>query len=284
MEKLTSILAVVESASAGSVVLDKAVQLARAFGANVELLLTDPSLIQEFAAQCAKHQYVEVTITASAREPRESLPRFVLRRVAERRPDLVVKAPAGAHPLRTWTLDGTDRELVAHCPAPVLLVRMKRWGPSPRMAAAVDVSDPEAAMVARSVLQSSGFLALGLHGNLDILYTERDSQDSVLRMERAVKLSRLVREYYVGCERLQMFDGPPDTRLPAIVAPRQYDILVLGGITHRTTTPLRQTLTSKLFEATAGDVLLVKPGMRDAARYGRGLPRQEIAHHAEELV
>jgi hypothetical protein len=256
MDKLTSILAVAQSADAGTVVLDKAFHLARVFGARVEIVAAEP------------------------------LPGLLLRRITECQPDLVIKAPAGAHPLRAWTIDATDRELVARCPVPVLMARNKTWRTPIRMAAAVDVSDPEAAMVARGVLQSAGFLALGLQGNVDILYTEREKRDETVRMERAVKLSRLVREYYVGCERLQMFDGPPDRRLPAIVGPRQYDLLVLGGITHRTDRPLRETLTSKLFEAIDGDVLLVKPGMRDCARERTAAdsPRQQMPHHAEEFV
>lgn len=286
MQKLTSILAVAESASAGSVVLDKAIRLARAFSARVELLVTDPELIREFASRCAAPDSADVTISSAARDSREPLAKFLLRRIVERRPDLVIKAPAGAHPLRAWTLDSEDRDLVALCPVPVLLVRKKSWSNPLRIAAAVDISDPEAALVARSVLQSAGFLALGFQGNLDILYTERELRDERLRLERAVKLAQLVREYYVGCERLQMFDGPPETRLAAVIGPRQYDVLTLGGVTHRTPTPLRETLTSKLFEAIEGDVLLVKPGTREpgAVHPVMGSTRQKIAHHAEELV
>lgn len=286
MQKLTSILAVAESASAGAVVLDKAVQLARAFNARVELLVTETELIQEFTVRCAAQGYPDVTISGSTRLAREPLDKFLLRRIVERQPDIVIKAPAGAHPLRAWTIDAADRELVALCPIPVLLVRMKAWSTPLRIAAAVDVSDPEAALVARGVLQSAGFLALGFHGNLDILYTERELRDERVRMERAVKLAALVREYYVGCERLQMFDGPPETRLPRVITPRQYDVLALGGVTHRTETPLRETLTSRLFEAMEGDVLLVKSGARDrgAKRVEAGSARQKVAHHAEELV
>ena len=286
MQKVTSILAVAQSASAGAVVLDKSIQLARAFGAQVELLVTESELIQEFTARCAAQAFTGVTICGSTRSPRESLPRFLLRRIAERQPDIVVKAPAGAHPLRAWTLDPSDRELVALCPVPILLVRNKPWGSPLRIAAAVDVSDREAALVARGVLQSAGFLALGIHGHLDIIYTERELRDERLRMERAVKLAQLVREFYVGCERLQMFDGPPETRLPAVIVPRRYDLLALGGVTHRTDTPLRETLTSRLFEAIEGDVLLVKSGARedDGVRAATASARQKIPHHAEELV
>ena len=77
-------------------------------------------------------------------------------------------------------------------------------------------------------MHTAGFLALGCHGNLDVLYTEREQQDDFVRMERAVRLAQLVREYHVGCERLQMFEGSPDKRLPPLFAARRYDLLVLG--------------------------------------------------------
>ena len=51
MDKLTSILAVVEDAGTGTVVLDKAVILARAFGARVDLLIADPLLAVPFASR-----------------------------------------------------------------------------------------------------------------------------------------------------------------------------------------------------------------------------------------
>ncbi len=115
---------------------------------------------------------------------------------------------------------------------PVLLAGPKPWERPLRVAAAVDVSDHETAVVARSILQAAGFLALGLHGNLDILYSEREERDETLRMERAVKIAQLVREFHVGCERLQMFDGAPEKRLPPLLAARQYDLLVLGAVSH----------------------------------------------------
>ena len=106
---------------------------------------------------------------------------------------------------------------------------------------------------------AAGFLALGCHGNLDVLYTEREPDDEFIRMERAVRLAQLVREYHVGCERLQMFDGPPDKRLPPLIAERRYDLLVLGSVSHwRSLGDSICPLTSRLVAATEGDVILVK--------------------------
>ena len=143
----------------------------------------------------------------------------------EWRPDLLIKAPAGAHPLRRWTLTPNDWQLSQQCPVPLMLATAKPWANPVRFAASVDVSDVDSVDIARSVLHTAGFLALGCHGNLDVLYTEREPDDDFIRMERAVRLAQLVREFHVGCERLQMFDGAPDKRLPPLIAARHYDVL-----------------------------------------------------------
>ena len=60
---------------------------------------------------------------------------------------------------------------------PLVLVGTRPWAPSLRLAASVDVSDADTADVARSVLHTAGFLALGCHGFLDVLYSEREEHD-----------------------------------------------------------------------------------------------------------
>lgn len=286
MEKVTSILAIVESSESGAVVLDKAVALARAFRARVDLLIADSLLTPEFASRCAALVYDEVTLCSLFRSG-EPLHTLLLRRIHERQPDLVIKAPAGVHPLRTWTLHANDRELAIQCPVPLVLTGMNAWARPMRIAAAVDVSNHETAVVARGILQAAGFLTLGCHGTLDILYSEREARDERLRMERAVKLAQLVREFHVGSERLQMFDGSPDERLPPLIAARQYDLLVLGAISHREgTVQALDSLTSKLADATDGDVVLVKSGevAQQPARSRAGSAREQFADHCEQLV
>jgi nucleotide-binding universal stress UspA family protein len=286
MEKVTSIMAVVENSASGAVVLDKAVDLARAFRARVDLLVADSLLTHEFASRCAALVYDEVTLCSLYRsgEPLHSL---LIRRIHERQPDMVIKAPAGAHPLRTWTLHANDRELADQCPVPVVLAGMNSWAKPMRFAAAVDISSHESALAARGILQAAGFLTLGCHGTLDILYSEREERDETLRMERAVKLAQLVREFHVGSERLQMFDGAPEKRLPPLIAARQYDLLVLGAISHREGTSLTfDSLSSRLVDSTEGDVVLVKGG--DAARQAENSRpvsvREQVADHREQLV
>ena len=285
MEKLTSILAVVENSESGAVVLDKAVALARAFGARVDLLVADSLLTPEFASRCAARVYDEVTLCSLHRSG-EPLHTLLLRRIHERPPDVVVKAPSGVHPLRNWTLHSNDRELAAGSPVPLMLVGMNPWSQPMRFAAAVDVSAPEGTLDTRAILQAAGFLVLGCHGWLDILYSEREERDETVRMERAVKLAQLVREFHVGMERLQMFDGDPARRLPPLITARHYDMLVLAVGPHDDAAAAVGSLAGKLADATAGDVVLVKGGRaaRDAQREVARSVRQQAAHDRQQFV
>lgn len=227
MDKLTSILVVAGDAHHSAVLLDKAIRLGREFDARVELLET---------ASCDA----------------------VLERLQGPPVDLLIKAPAGLHPLRRWTFEANDLQLLEQVRVPVLLARSRPWAHPPRMAAAVDAADRDSEALTRSILQAAGFLALGSHAHLDVLYAEREQHDEVLRMERAVKLASLVREFRVGCENLQFIDGTPDKELPPLLAKRRYDVLVLGGLTRRSgLASVWKPLNALLAEASRGDILLV---------------------------
>src|SRR3569832_2371309 len=276
MEKITTVLAVVEKSATGAAVLDKAVELARHFGARVELLIADAALTPEIASRCATLGHDEVTLASVAREG-ESLQQLLARYLANSTPDLLIKAPTQGHGLLDRISPSHDRELVFFCVLLVLLAGARPWKNPPRFAVPVDVSDEEGLGMARGLLHTAGFLALGCHGNLDVLYSEREDKDDRIRMERAVKLAQLVREFYVGCERLQMFEGSPAQKLPPLIRARQYDVLVLGSARE----------SESLFEATDGDVLIASTPEYHAgvgARAADSSIRQQVAHHAEELV
>jgi nucleotide-binding universal stress UspA family protein len=258
MEKLTNIMAAIDQPASALVVLEKAVALAREFDAHLELLIVDPAIDVGQLSRCAALAPAQLSVRTL---PRAAAPLHarLLREVKDRRPDLLIKAPAGVHPLRRWSLTANDWRLSQQCPVPLLLAGAKPWDHPLRIAAAVDVTDVCSLSVARGVLHAAGFLALGCRGNLDVLYTEREQDDEVLRMERAVRLAQLIREYHVGCERLQMFEGAPETRLPPLIAARQYDLLALGALSHRRGIGQAiRSLTSQLAEATSGDLLIVK--------------------------
>jgi nucleotide-binding universal stress UspA family protein len=266
MEKLTRILAVVDHARNAPVLLDKAVSLARRFNALVEVIVSDGPAASLVAARSADMAYDEVSLFCAFRGA-EPLHELVMRRVSMTRPDLVIKDPAGRHPTRRWTLDENDWHLAAECPVPLILAGPRAWSQPMRFAAAVDVADREAEAVARGILQTAGLLALGCRANLDVLYSEREEQDETIRMARAVKVAALVREFHVGCERLQIWDGEPEKRLPGLLSARHYDLLLLGAVTHRDGLMASMNLvTSALVDAADADVVLVKPGERAVMR------------------
>lgn len=284
MEKLTRILAVVDKVEDGAVLLEKAVGLARRFGARIDLVLHESLHAQAFATLCSALRYREVTLTSLHRGA-ERLHEAVLRCAFVTQPDLIMKAVSGEHPLNRWTCDENDYYLANASPVPLLLVRHKAWSRPTRFAAAVDVSDDASAATARSVLQAAGFMTLGCRGHIDILYSERERGDERARMARAVKLAQLVREFHVGSESIQLSEGLPESTLPPIVTARQYDVLVLGARSHR---QLRETLfgtvTSRLVDATEGDVLLVNEAVPQLhARRAAHSFREQRPDESEQL-
>jgi nucleotide-binding universal stress UspA family protein len=268
MEKLTSILVVAENIDSGTRILEKTMVLARGFGARVDLLICDTRDMKGFAMLCKERGYDEVVLCSVFRSG-EPIIDLILRRVFETSPDLVVKAAAATPGARGFGRD--DQHLAAACPAPLVFMRYQPWRSPVRIAAAVDVSGDNAAL-ARSIVHTSGFLNLGLEGELDVFYSEREQQDEVMRMAHAVKLARLVREFHVEGERLRHLDGKPEETLPPIAASDDYDILVIGALTQRQGfSAMHATLTRKLVAACSGDVVLIKEEER-AAPVAREMP------------
>jgi nucleotide-binding universal stress UspA family protein len=284
MEKLTGVMAIVERAEDAATVLAKSATIARCFGAHLEVLAADAEVAQIVTAHCS--EYIDIQSAVSLRNGKGAgRPDKTLRHFSTMHPDLVVKAPAGDQPLHRWTLTANDWRLADECPVPVLLVRPRPWGAPVRFAAAVDISDEDQADLRRSILHAAGFMALGVLGEIDILYSEREAREERVRMERAVSLAQLVREYYVGCEHIQRVEGEPEQTLPPILQKRRYDVLVLGA------QPRRQGLAqcvpstaSRLVEATSGDVLLAKPPASAAAVRQPQLLREQRANQAQEFA
>ncbi|MEO8019788.1 MAG: hypothetical protein ABI769_18420 [Pseudomonadota bacterium] len=285
MEKLTYILAVIDSPENGEVVLDKAVALARRFGARVELMVPEFVPMRPFAKRCTDLGYDQVMLSSVARGP-VPLHEIIIKRVLAVKPDLVVKAGVAGQAPHSSVTTG-DWQLAHECPVPILLVRQTPWAVPPRFATSIGVDDEDAERLARSILHTAGFLALGCRGNLDILYSEREEHDERLRMERAVKVAQLVREFHVGCERIQMFSGPPEDRLPALTAVRQYDVLVLGvksAEAHHHS--LKDHFVSRMIERAESDLVLVRAVSCASRQAGESAPSflKQGLDQVEELV
>jgi universal stress protein E len=281
MDKLTSILAVIDPADETRHVVVKAMVLARHFKARLELFLCDSE-----SAYSMRHAYdragveqaqrmcltngqryldamrrslaedVSVTTHVACASP---LYEAIVHRVQEVRPDIVIKSAAGHHPLQRMTLDANDWQLARTCPAPLMLTRGRPWSAEGRFAAAVDVSDTNGGGVSRSILQTAGFLTLGCRGRLDVVYCDPETTNAQATVAHREALSRLVSEFRVGGEKQHILQGDADEVLPAFAARQAYDMMFIGALTRRRgSSALLGTLTSRLVDALECDFVLVK--------------------------
>jgi universal stress protein E len=284
VEKLNTILVVIDPFGTSQHVLAKGMVFARHFDARLEFFLCDSE-----QAYLLKHAYDRESIEharqsclVNARKYLESLRSSVLaadvpvsvdvacesplyegivQKVARSDPDLVIKG-AGRALAQGWcSLDANEWELARACPAPLVLTRGRPWRAQPRFAAAVDVSEGESDARTRTIMRSAEFLARGCHATLDVLYSEDHDGDAAGCTSRATALHELGAEYGVAADHVHVLSGDSEIALPEYLAARRYDMLVLGALTHRPAlTTVVGTLTSKLVDAFDCDFMLVRSG------------------------
>jgi len=282
VDKLTSILVVIDRADESRYVLTKAMILARHFRARLELFLCDSEnayalshsydttgiTVAREACLIAGHRYldalrrslaedVEITTHVACASP---LYEAVVRRALETQPDLVIKSAAGHHPMRRLTLDANDWQLARTCPSALMLTRGRSWLARPRFAAAIDIGDPDGATLARSILETAGFMAGGCKADLEVVFSSPAGLNDPIRESHANALGRLVNEFRVGGENMTVLNGAAEDTLPGFAADKNFDVLVMGALTRRRgIAALVGTLTSKLVDALTCDFVLVKP-------------------------
>jgi universal stress protein E len=283
VEKLTSILVVLDRSIRDSPVLAKSLVLAREFGARIELFscdaeyeytlrhIYDERSLTEARQACVKHgreylqplcgqlaaQGVEVSIEAACEGP---LHEAVVRKVFRSAADLVVKSTVLEPFAGRGALGPNDWQLARACPVPLMLSRGGPWPPQLRFAAAVDVSAEETPGLAEMILRTAEYLRAGCRAKLDILFDEGTGIDAGTRHEHVAALRNLGRELHFAADRIRNLTGASDTTLLALGAERRPDVLVLGAMTsRRALTALRGTPTGQLLNALDCDFILVRP-------------------------
>lgn len=311
MEKLTSILVVANRTESDRMLLDKAIHLARNVGARICLFSCDAGLAKvlhhsykteeaekAWNACLAEHLSYLRGLQAAARAPDVQIsidsacshPSFagIVRKAEEVRADLIMKCPAGAHPMRRVSFDSSDWRLMRASPCTLMLVRHREWHDPPRFAALVDLSVDESALLAEPIVHTSEYFTLGCRAELDLVYSESGGSPAEMQA-RTASLERLAHEYHIGTDHLHILSGEPELTLPEFVARHQYDAVVLGGLTHRKgVASLVGTLTSKLVDALECDFILVKRARRAVAEVeltgAEGRRGTDEARDAEEAL
>ncbi len=271
--------------------LGKAAQLGRGFGAGLQLFLCDAE-----RAYALKHEYdprgverarelsieeslryldslrasmgaddLNITTAASCESP---LYEGVVREVLQSRPDLVIRCAGGGNGATrrrefiSVSPTATDWALVRTCPVPVMLARGRPWKPQPVIGAAVDVSADEPAELTICILQMADLLGKALNGRVEVLYSDEsaDSRDTRSVQDRVALLRERIRQAGVQPDEVHVLTGDAASTLPQFAAGRDYDLLMLGALSHRRQlADLVGTLTIRLIESLDCDFLLVKP-------------------------
>jgi universal stress protein E len=279
MKPVSSILVVVDRSLSAADAVAKAVLLARASAARVELFMCDAergySLSQAFvstgveqsrhACVADSHRHLEmlkrlanaddvpVSIDAACESP---LYESIVRKVLRERPDLVIKNVSGTHS----RFDVTDWQLIRACPATLMLTRGRPWHSPPRFAAAVDASGAESTGLLWDILQAANNLSALTRGELNVLYAESMELRDNEREAGTLSLHEFVRKLPDLPAAVHVLAGDPEVSLPGFAKRHAYDAMLLGALTHRpTVTAQVGTLTSSLVEALECDFILVKP-------------------------
>lgn len=221
MEKLTSIL-VILNATGFSEALRKAEILAQRHGARLEILHLDARL-------------------------QGGVQRSLIARLREGQADLIIKQAS--------TRFRDDLPLLRAGSTPVLLVRNKAWSACLAIAVAVDLSKRERAESARAVLHTAGYIAESCHARIDVVFSRPRSSPEVLQAVWGEQLRRLVHEFRIGGERLQVLYGAALDTLPAFLKDKGYELVVLGPFRRHGLTEVWGNLSSRLAETLDCDFL-----------------------------
>jgi len=283
MKDIQKILVAVNRSTNSRDALEKAIAIARVFGARVELFMCDSerafALKHEFDStgvervrqSCADETRVylqelsatldwsgvELTIDATCESPEYE---GITRKVITSRPDLVIRNVGGDRAGNQEVLNENDWGLIRACPSLILLTRGKAWRRHPKIAAAVDISSDEAPELAQAILQTAQYFRSGWQGEIEVLTCVKGgATDAEIGAQRHKLIDR-VNEAGVQSAPQYICVGDPIRMLPVFAAGRAMDVVVLGALTHRQTlTALVGTVTGKMLDALDCDFLLVKP-------------------------
>jgi hypothetical protein len=285
------ILLLVERGPSPHRALNKALLLARHFGARLELLLCETRCARatrnSSAAGLTGTDYItegerylqalrQTIISPGVEVGTEvvcapSLARGLAEKLQRSSVQMVVRsAPAVPGPIGRleWHL------LLERCSVPLLLTAGRPWRATPRFAAALDLSEHADEYAEGQIVGLAEALAGHCSAELDYLCAApMQGEAGRAASDAHRRLCALLPAGTTGLGRLWYFGGEPARVLPRLIARRDYDLLALGVVSNHSREECGG-LIATLLEASAGDVMLV-PGEMDAARQA-GTPQAEV--------
>jgi len=285
VDRIADILVIVDPLTRDQPAIAKAANLARWFGASIEMLICDTqatrdkhlegglpplsnalltdnldALLEELA-EPLRDDGLDVTTHLIGGDP---LHEAVVSWMRNSPADLVVKdTHHHSFAKRTFVID-TDRHFIRTCPVPLLLTKPKIWGTPPVLMAAVDpghVSDPSAALDYRimddTVLLARQIDARALAVHAYCVSAEALEAEGVLRRSR---IKQITDAYQIDDAHVHVDAATPSEYLPRMAAELHADVVVMGAIAR---SALKRTVigstAERVVETLPCDVLMVKP-------------------------
>lgn len=239
----TSILLVIDGEEPVRHCLERALSLARALQARLDILLwrdwsSYASKMRPWATEEAM-QYLHAlrntilcpgaVITTQATFG-GSLIDVINEHVRQQNSALVVKIRR--HGL-SWHGSSVDRQLMRLCAAPLLLTDGHSWQQRPRFVATVNVLEQDSA-VDRNIIQTATALRRACAAHVDLVCVqpveavweamEGESPAQLLLRERA-------RHYHLEPQSVHVLYGPVDRVLPRFLTDMRYDLVAIGSPT-----------------------------------------------------
>jgi hypothetical protein len=236
-----SVLFVIDGEEPVKACLDRALMLARALQARLDILLwrgwpTYYSKLRRWGAdQGCQYLHalrssvlsagVEITTQATFGG---TLSEVIAEKIGQLHSVLVVKVRRQA---LSWRGGSADRDLVQVCSAPLLLTDGRPWGQRPRFAAAVNVLKKDLTND-RNIIETIGALQRVCAADLDLIYAELgDAMPRAPEGESPAQLllQNLASECHVAPQRIHVLDGSVTHVLPRFVSAMHYDLLAIGS-------------------------------------------------------
>ena len=293
MSGIDSILFVVEPPASGQCVsLDKAVCVAHAFGAALELLICSvpPRPAEDDGRLACELEELARPLRARCRDVStrliigESLHQSLAQYIRETRFDLVIKEAHPGRPFRRALGRSTDANLIRSCGTPLLLTHSRPWALKPRILACVDPGHPNdpQAVLDHCILQGAQAFSRRLGGTLLALHACGRQMAASLGgcstmaalshepwesdpLARLACVGELAEEYHIGADQVHL---PPGGARDAIVREAlelQADLVVMGAISRKNPlAPFMGHIAERVLDRLRCDVLVVK--VPDASR------------------
>lgn len=290
MKQIKNILVIVDPTATSQPAIVKAMLLAKALAAKVELFVCDyragldsraavgaratllehrRSLLEDFAKPYRKGG-IDVSIDAAFENP---LHEGLLKKIAKSHADLVVKDTHYHNLIRRTLITNTDWHLIRSCAPPLLLVKPTHWSPQLRTLAAIDPghSGDKPAVLDIAICDWTVTLAKAMNGEPNAVHmflptalllggaTDQQAIEEE-RLQQLKTMQELTTPQGIPSEQTRLMLGSAVDLLAEEAERVRADLIVMGAVSRsRLQRIFVGSIAERVLDHLPCDVLVVKP-------------------------